>query len=320
MSASPCPSDVELNFDATVSRALVHRASVNEVFVTDVRALGEGRFRVGLQLPRAHSVHTDGGPPYHDLLLGCEAARQASALIAHQFFGVPVGHAFIFGTLDTRMDDPEAFRIGRAPAHVTLDVDTEQRFRRGVLAHQRMLVSGSIDGVPCLTGEATAFYMAGPRYQALRARARRDDAGERPPRPAPIALAALGRRDPRNVVISDPVQSADGTGFSAGVIVDEDHPVFFDHPLDHIPAMLILEAFRQTATVAAARMAGVPAEHVLLTGCEARFLEFAELDQPATCAATIDMSPHSGPPAMQLELRQGDAVRTTARMELRLCS
>ena len=71
MSASPAPSDVELSFDTTVSRALVHRASINEVFVTDVLGLGDGRFRVGLQLPRAHSVHTDGGPPIHDVLLAC---------------------------------------------------------------------------------------------------------------------------------------------------------------------------------------------------------------------------------------------------------
>jgi hypothetical protein len=318
MSASPCPADAEPSFDSTVSRALVHRASVNEVFVTDAFRLGERRFRVGLQLPRAHSLHTDGGPPFHDLLLGCEAARQASALIAHRFFGVPLGHAFIFGTLDTRIDDPEPFRIGSAPAHVTLDVDVEPRFRRGVLAQQRLLVAGAIDGRRCLTGEATAFYMPGARYAALRARAGGAHLAERPARPVPVAPADVGRHDPRNVVISAPV--AEANGWAAGVIVDETHPVFFDHALDHIPALLILEAFRQTTTAIAARGAGVPAERVLLTGCEARFGEFAELSLPATCVAAVDTSPVPGPPALRLELRQGEAVRATARMEVQLCS
>jgi A-factor biosynthesis hotdog domain len=308
-----------LSFDSTVPRALVHRAAISEVFVTDVLGAGDGRFRIGLQLPRAHSVHTDGGPPYHDLLLGCEAARQASALIAHRFYGVPHGHAFIFGTLDTRMEDPEAFRIGSAPAHVALDVDTEQRFRHGALARQRLLVRGSVDGVPCLAGEATAVYMAGTRYAALRARARRGAGDERPPRPVPAAPAAVGRHHPRNVVISDPVPTADGTVFAAGVIVDEDHPVFFDHPLDHIPAMLILEAFRQTAVAAIAEIAYVPAERVLLTGVQARFRDFAELTEPAQCVATVDTSAGSDVPALQLELSQRAAVRADARMEFQLC-
>ena len=314
MSASPAPSDVELSFDTTVSRALVHRASINEVFVTDVLGLGDGRFRVGLQLPRAHSVHTDGGPPFHDVLLGCEAARQASALIAHRFFGLTRSSAFIFESLHARVDDPEAFRIGRAPAQVALDLDTEQRFRRGELAHQRMLISGTVDGVPCLTAEATAIYLPGPRYARLRDRARGAARDERPPRPVALPPAAGGRHDPRNVVISEPVALDDGTRFEAAIVVDEGHPVYFDHPLDHIPALLILEAFRQTAVVATARTASVAPERLLLTGLQVRFTEFAELHQAATVVATVEAG------AISLELRQGDAVRAAARMEVQPCS
>ena len=177
-----------------------------------------------------------------------------------------------------------------------------------------MLISGTVDGVPCLTAEATAIYLPGPRYARLRDRARGASRDERPPRPVALPPAAVGRHDPRNVVISDPVALDDGTRFEAAIVVDEGHPVYFDHPLDHIPALLILEAFRQTAVVATARTASVAPERLLLTGLQVRFTEFAELHQAATVVATVEAG------AISLELRQGDAVRAAARMEVQPCS
>jgi 2-oxo-3-(phosphooxy)propyl 3-oxoalkanoate synthase len=140
----------------------------------------------------------------------------------------------------------------------------------------------------------------------------------RPPRPAPAAPAAVGRLDVRNVVIGDPVAGAHDGTFTAGVVVDEDHPILFDHRLDHIPAMLVLEAFRQTAIVAAARTTGIDAGDLLLSACGARFDAFAELWQEAACHATVGTP--SGPAIpVALELRQGDRVRCSAQMEVRSC-
>lgn len=58
--------------------------------------------------------------------------------------------------------------------------------------------------------------------------------------------------------------------------IDDTHPVLFDHPCDHIPGMLLLEALRQAAC---ARL-GVPEAHLVSLG--ATFHRFAELDERAT--------------------------------------
>jgi hypothetical protein len=56
--------------------------------------------------------------------------------------------------------------------------------------------------------------------------------------------AAEAAREPSSVVITRPVQGRDGT-LRAQLVVDESHPYFFDHPLDHVSGILMLEGLLQ---------------------------------------------------------------------------
>ncbi len=67
---------------------------------------------------------------------------------------------------------------------------------------------------------------------------------------APPALRPLDklRKDPRNIVLESPLVSTSSDGeweVSAVLKVDESHSYFFDHPLDHVPGILILEGMLQ---------------------------------------------------------------------------
>jgi hypothetical protein len=68
--------------------------------------------------------------------------------------------------------------------------------------------------------------------------------------------------------------------------VDETHPSFYDHPLDHLPGPLLAEAMRQGALVTAAR--AVPTcDRFAMVRAYAEFVDFAEPQGPCEVSAVV---------------------------------
>ena len=83
-------------------------------------------------------------------------------------------------------------------------------------------------------------------------------------------MSALDRRmDTRNSVLSYSVEDRPGI---ARLIVDQQHPFFFDHPLDHVPGLLLLEGAVQAAQNCAQEPCYVSAVH-------AEFIRYAFFDE-----------------------------------------
>lgn len=70
--------------------------------------------------------------------------------------------------------------------------------------------------------------------------------------------------------------------FIGQLYIDAEHPFFFEHPLDHVPGLMMVEAGRQLGTAVAHVAYGVPVGETsfILNGMEVDFTGFAELDQP----------------------------------------
>ncbi len=64
--------------------------------------------------------------------------------------------------------------------------------------------------------------------------------------------------------------------------IPPDHPYFFEHPLDHVPGIALIEAGRQAGLVVAHRFYGLPLEgySCFITDLHSSFHTFAELDTP----------------------------------------
>ncbi len=76
--------------------------------------------------------------------------------------------------------------------------------------------------------------------------------------------------------------------YDAEMVHDTSHPFFFEHPLDHIPAMMLVEAGRQLGIAIAHLFLAVPMGHLFATRAfDIRFDEFAELDVPVTISAQV---------------------------------
>ncbi|MFJ3956743.1 ScbA/BarX family gamma-butyrolactone biosynthesis protein [Arthrobacter sp. NPDC090010] len=235
---SPQPAGFEaVRFSSPVDRQLVHRISLSEVFLTDIRQAGPSRFLVGAQWPRWHVFYRSPEDGLDSALLA-ETLRQAVILLAHDR-GVPLAHKFLLPSMSLTLDHPSL--DPSRPSEVVLDL-TVDRFamRGGSLSTLDVEARFILDGRLLGTGAATARIVDPLSYR----RYRRPALGHQSISRFPHRLdpARLGHRDARNVLLG-----ASSVPGSWPLVVDTSHPIFFDHPLDHVPGMLLLEAIRQAA-------------------------------------------------------------------------
>ncbi|WP_328751284.1 A-factor biosynthesis protein [Streptomyces sp. NBC_00285] len=256
---------------ATVPRELVHRVAVAETLLTGWNRTGTDRFTLTAQWPRAHQLHVSPDRSAYEPLLIAETVRQCGALLAHSAYEVPIGHQFVLQEL--RVDThPEHLAVGAAPAEPVIDITVDEIRRRGgrptALRYDAVLRLG---GERVATGRVAVSWTNQSVYRRLR-RGRTADIGvlrlPQPP-PPPLPAGTVGRALRADVLLS-PTARSDRWRLR----VDTAHPVFFDHPLDHIPGMLLLEAARQAARAHGGGDRWVP------TSFHAAFHQYAELDKP----------------------------------------
>lgn len=311
-------------FEQTVPRKLTHRWAVSEVYVTDAAQLGTEEFLAGVQVPRAHCVWYDRRFPFHDPLAVVEAGRQAAFVVVHRYFGVPVeGYSFVSQQIDYRVVDLERFRDdGRSPLegvfHLVL---SDQEERDGDLVGVTFRAELTVGGRPAMTMGGRLVFFPRADYEVMRVygRARGTEHAAEPPVPAQqLDPALVGRVDRRNVVLADIPQHSPGQ-HRFGLVVDPSHPSFFDHPQDHVPGPLIVEALRQAAIVAAQRDGVVASPVAVLGAGDAEFLGFAELDALTVCSASVKATSATGHVTVCLTLDQFGKQLASATVELFPC-
>jgi hypothetical protein len=311
-----------LSFARAVPCDLAHRRALGEVFIADSVELCEGEFLVAMQVPRAHSLWYDRRAQYHDALAILEASRQAVFVIAHRHLDVPRSRSFSLHRIDFRLEDLEAYRDDEtSPLEAIWHARLAGRQLQGeIVVGMTMEGTLMIDGASAATLEGEIACLPEKEYEMIRAvqraRARTNDARRRLAHPRRVEPISVGRGDRRNVVIGEPAEirsAREETHYP--LVVDLRHPSFYDHPQDHVPGPLIVEAYRQAAVLTAVR-AGVLASPVAaVTGCQATFLDFCEPEVPATCSATM-AGGADGRATVSVALHQFDKQIAQAQLEL----
>jgi 2-oxo-3-(phosphooxy)propyl 3-oxoalkanoate synthase len=296
-------AEPRLLFDGPVERWLVHRHATSEVFVTDHVALGapgDNRFAVAAQLPSAHRYFNDDllSPELVDPMLLLECSRQAGTLVAHCHLGVPADTAFLIAEWDVELDHEQAGSPrGEGPGELTMVIEARDLKQRGERLQGATLVSELyLDGRRVGTSSVIAGYPTRTGYESFRTLRRSSPApqSDAMPRartgPAPDSRT-VGRTLEENVVLSA-VRRAGGQTV-ADLDVPVGHRVFYDHPLDHVPATALLEAARQAALLAVAPEEGAADEGAGLwrvSALSAEFQRFVELDSPTRVSARVERS------------------------------
>jgi hypothetical protein len=257
---------MKLSYDATVSRQLVHRAAAAEVLLTDWRQTGPDTFMLAAQWPRGHLLYgvRDGR---FDPLVVAETIRQAGILLAHVGYGVPQSSAFLMQRL--AFDSvPEQLHATGKPFDLVIVVEVGAVLRRARTIGGMRIDVTLLHGDD-LVGEGRGWLRCVPpaTYERLRWGGSARAVGT-PPRVTPVDPASVGRQLLSDVVVG----SLDSDGMRR-LRVPLDHPVLFDHPLDHVPGMLVFEAMRQAALAAVGR------PEAMAVGADATFSAFLELDR-----------------------------------------
>ncbi|GAA1899637.1 ScbA/BarX family gamma-butyrolactone biosynthesis protein [Streptantibioticus ferralitis] len=291
----------------TVPRQYVHRAAISEVFLTGWETGDPDGFIVRGQWPRGHAVFA---PRFgqQDPLLIAETIRQGGTLLAHTEYGVPLGHHFLMSDLAyTSVRD--ALTAEPVPSEVELHITCHDITRRG-----KQVVS-MLYRVHVWVGQIRVA-VASAAYKTLSPSVYRRIRGDRPftsditPPPA-IDPALVGRRDPRDVVLADAAAGPGDPAHSWLLRADTSHPLFFDHPVDHVPGMLLLEAARQAAQAA---MHPVPVQAL---GMASSFAHYAEFDTPCRIDAEVGQRGADGNTPVQITGTQSDQTVFTCTVTTR---
>jgi len=258
----------------TVPKEFVHRAAVAEVMLTSWERESDTHFTVTAQWPRGHSFFVPSQDGLHDPLIAAETIRQVGSLLAHAEYEVPLGHHFLMWRLEVSVE-PARLLVGDTPASLELAVTcTDVKRRGGSLAQLDYEVTVLRGGLPVAWGAASGRTAVPAVYH--RVRGRQDLDGIRPlPLTAPVPPQHVGRTSPIDVVLSP----ADAPG-RWRLRLDTRHPVLFDHPVDHVPGMVLIEAARQAATATLERSCMVP------LSLSSTFKRYVELDEPCLIEAT----------------------------------
>jgi hypothetical protein len=306
---------VPLSWSRTVPREMVHRASVAEVLLTDVREMGGGRFRAAACWPRSHPTFPRGGTDLHSPLILVETLRQLGIYVPLRYFGVsPTSFLLIsdlFFDIDTSAEPRAPF--GATQIMCPLRVSEVRTGPDGAVTGLRLDMEFRADGRAFARAGGGARFLDAGRYTSLRAEqvlagthaapaaSAHDDAHRPDHRMLGVATAldvVVGHRVPGRDGPSADGYGADGPsvdgygvdghagGAGPALLVspaDPRHPFFFDHATDHIPGMVLLEAARQAAALRSGGTLLRP------TAGRLKAARFTEFDPPAR----IQCVPHA---------------------------
>ncbi|MEU9121701.1 ScbA/BarX family gamma-butyrolactone biosynthesis protein [Streptomyces sp. NPDC048506] len=264
-----------------------HLKHADRVFITGWNRRGSGAFSLTAQWPA-----TRGGRQCDPRVL-TQTFRQSGLVIAHAEYGVPLSHQMLLHDLNLTVN-PE-FRL---PANqpVTLDIDVtvaeRRRSKRSVSALD-MTVFIFQGGTTVARAESEFVWSSPAAYQRLRGERLGVDWGSWP-LPAPVAPELVGRSSTADVVLA-----ASGHPRRWQLRNDTGNTLLFDHPVDHVPGLALLEAAYQAAH---ATFAPVGFDPATITSSYARYVEF---DEPCWIEAELLPRAEAGPLAVEVTGTQG---------------
>ncbi|MYR55349.1 A-factor biosynthesis protein, partial [Streptomyces sp. SID625] len=110
------------SWSRTVPRELVHRVSVAEVLLTDVRPCGRLAFCAAALWPRSHPTFPRGHDSRHSPWLVVETVRQLGIYIPRCHFGVPAAARFLIDDVSYRIDPDREPRAPHGGSEITCRV------------------------------------------------------------------------------------------------------------------------------------------------------------------------------------------------------
>ncbi|MFG3113482.1 ScbA/BarX family gamma-butyrolactone biosynthesis protein [Streptomyces sp. NPDC048197] len=252
-----------------VPREYAHLRDAGRVFITGWNRCGPGAFSLTGRWPAAHD---DGRC---DPRVLAQTFRQSGLTIAHAEYGVPLSHHMILHNLSFTTNPK--FRVSDGgPTELGIEVAVSQARRSGRCASALgMAVRIHQGDVTVAQAEAEFAWSSPAVYRRLRGEHLGVGWGSWP-LPAPVTPELVGRSGAAEVMLAP-----GGRPRRWQLRNDTGNTLLFDHPVDHVPGLALLEAAYQAthATVAPARFTP---ETVIST-----YERYVEFDEPCWIEAQL---------------------------------
>ncbi|WP_329204802.1 hypothetical protein OG257_04105 [Streptomyces sp. NBC_00683] len=250
---------------------LVGKTDTREVLVTGWHENTTDNHTVTADWPTRHAFYTQRSS-YFSPLLFTETVRQALGLLAHTAYNIPLDYRMGWDSYSCRIA-PNALRPHPAHSDVVMTISHQVRGLRRPRGPVRLLakVDAVRDGRHLGTAEISYTAFPPALYNRLRgehADARAAFARARRPE-APIPAYLVNRDRPSDVVLAPTSEDRIWQ-----LRTDTSHQVLFDHPHDHVPGMVLLEAAHQ------ADLLTTNADDALVTGMSFDFKRYVEFARP----------------------------------------
>lgn len=284
---------MDLAFEDLVSNQLVHKKSVDNVFLTDLKQYGKNWFLCGARVPQTHFFFNqpDRRRPASDLLFYVEAGRQSSIALSHSFFNVSFDQAFVFDQSEITLLKP-AWNADKYRSQnrivIEIKIAKEERHRNGAISRLVADYTYYNDEEQILCAKGAWSMPTAALFQRLRRHSNRSHGNESA---VPVlASAGCGNNTQPNAAVASAQRDGTGCDFTTQLIVNPMHSFFFDHPCDHVPGMLLIEGCAQFATDAVAQLSSRNPKTLLPRHSTLQFMQFAE------CYLPVWLTAHCNPP------------------------
>ncbi|WP_202565902.1 ScbA/BarX family gamma-butyrolactone biosynthesis protein [Agreia sp. COWG] len=273
------------------------------MFLTEAEAIAPDTFYLSGQWPRRHFYYqVDNGRV--DAVLIAETLRQATILVAHSFYDIPMDQRFLMKGIQLSLVERWcAALVASAEIDMIVNVDNVRSNTSGVY-RLRTNVEFFAGGDLIARGVGDLQLLAPRVYDRMRgSRAHRS-----------IAPCEVATSDISNLMGNRGASISSRTTLSTGpwdVLIDARHPVFFDHPVDHLPGMLALEVMRQVAQAVTGR------EDHDIVDFDGEFARFVELDLSFSVEKIEATAAEHGQAPLQLRVCQEGQTAILATLTLK---
>jgi len=238
-----------LTWTRTIDRALVHRDAIAEVLLTDLIKVSPIEFLVAAQWPRSHRVYRPDRTGRHDPMLILETVRQVGLAVSHFGFGVTFERQSVMNNVGFRLNPDNEPRAVESATNLVIAVRCLDIVRRGTeLRSMTVELRFAADGAKFAIGTGRISWLSRQTYTALRHRSGRQAAADKLLNKGNIGKPVVLATSVRGAEDSLIEAGGDAGGKSRRMVVPLDHPVYFDHALDHAPGMVLIDAAWQAVS------------------------------------------------------------------------
>ncbi|MFC9945482.1 ScbA/BarX family gamma-butyrolactone biosynthesis protein [Streptomyces pratensis] len=265
----PSPPHAAVEGRDGVPEEYVHLRRSDMVFLTGWQRREDGEFSLEARWPAPAA-----GLPYDTRVL-TQTIRQSGLVIAHAAYGVPLSdqtllHYFDFTVAPGFGVSPER------PSALSIEVSVTEPKKRGRSVSSLGMDVRVLQGDSMVARADSEFGWISPRaYRRLRGD-HATVAWNAWPLPDPVDPRTVGRSAPADVVLA-----AGERPRHWQLRNDVENTVLYDHPVDHVPGLVLMEAAHQAAHAA---LYPAPFEATTVTSA---FERYAEFDRPCWVEAEI---------------------------------